>query len=122
MAAHDRIIIKVKPAANKGITPCVKITEPYNELSITHSHDNDELCHIKSGTMEFLNDFEKSIILKSGEKIIIEHNRLHGILIKPEFCNYEIYTIGDLTKWEYNKETFNIKRCISNLSSSYRKI
>ncbi|MDE1478769.1 iron-containing redox enzyme family protein [Xenorhabdus bovienii] len=97
---HDRIIIKVKEATNKGIIPCVKITEPYNELSITHSHDSNELCHVKSGTMEFLNGFEKSTILNAGEGIIIEHNRLHGALIKSESCDYEIYTIGDLTKWE----------------------
>ncbi|MBC8953182.1 iron-containing redox enzyme family protein [Xenorhabdus sp. PB62.4] len=97
---HNKIITKVKEAASKNIIPCVKLTEPYNELSITHSHDQNELCHVKSGTIEFLNGFGKSTILKSGEGIMIENNRLHGALINSESCDYEIYTIGDLDKWE----------------------
>ncbi|MDE9458946.1 iron-containing redox enzyme family protein [Xenorhabdus bovienii] len=97
---HDRIITKVKEAASKKIIPCVKITEPYNELSITHSYDQNTLCHVISGSMEFLIGYGKSTILSAGDGIVIERNRLHGTLIKSESCDYEIYTIGDLGQWE----------------------
>ncbi|MDE9590926.1 hypothetical protein, partial [Xenorhabdus bovienii] len=63
---HDRIITKVKEAASKKIIPCVKITEPYNELSITHSYDQNTLCRVISGSMEFLIGYGKSTILSAG--------------------------------------------------------
>lgn len=93
---HDQIYAQV---AKLDSIECQTFTEPRGELSITHSHDEDELCHIVSGEMEFLNGFEKSTILRAGEGIIINHNRLHGALISSDECVYQIYTIKDENKW-----------------------
>jgi mannose-6-phosphate isomerase-like protein (cupin superfamily) len=78
---------------------CGEFVEPKGELSITHTHDEDELCHIVSGEMEFLNGFEKSTTLQPGEGIVIRKNRLHGALIKSDECVYRIHTIHDAEKW-----------------------
>lgn len=95
-ALHDKIISKVK--STRGIE-CAQFVEPKGELSVTHSHDEDELCHVVSGEMEFLNGFEKSTILGPGEGIIIKKNRLHGALISSEECIYEIHNIKDASAW-----------------------
>ncbi|MCH4812151.1 iron-containing redox enzyme family protein [Vreelandella neptunia] len=96
---HNQIFTKVKSQFEKGNIDMAFLDEPINELSITHSHDGDELCHIVSGEMEFLNGFKQSTILKEGDGIVIERNRLHGALINSENCEYEIYSIGDIKKW-----------------------
>ncbi|MGH0422880.1 MULTISPECIES: iron-containing redox enzyme family protein [Bacillus] len=97
--AHDVIFSKVKEGCNSGKVTVGRFVEPRGELSITHTHDNDELCHIVSGEMEFLNGFGKSTILKANEGTIIKANRLHGALITSDECEYEIYSIGDLNQW-----------------------
>nr|WP_290827431.1 iron-containing redox enzyme family protein [Halomonas sp.] len=96
---HDKIVGNVKSEFSKNNISKDYLNEPLNELSITHSHDGDELCHIISGEMEFLNGFQHSTTLKSGDGIVIKHNRLHGALIQSENCEYEIYSIGDINKW-----------------------
>lgn len=73
--------------------------EPQGELSIAHTHDKEELCHIVEGEMEFLNGFEKFTLLKANNGIIIKANRLHGVLISSGQCVYEIYHIKDSKKW-----------------------
>lgn len=90
---------KVRAAFEAGTVPRALLDEPRGELSITHSHDGDELCHVTSGEMEFLNGFQLSTTLKDDDGIIIQHNRLHGALIQSENCKYEIYTIGDVSQW-----------------------
>ena len=90
---------KVRAAYEAGTVPRALLDEPRGELSITHSHDCDELCHVTSGEMEFLNGFQLSTTLKDDDGIIIQHNRLHGALIQSENCKYEIYTIGDVSQW-----------------------
>ncbi|PHM44771.1 cupin [Xenorhabdus mauleonii] len=97
---YKKIWPDVKNAANNGDIPLANLDEPLGELSITHSHDKDELCHVIEGQMEFLNGFGKSTMLGPGDGIIIEHNRLHGALIHSENCKYQIYTIGDVNKWQ----------------------
>ena len=96
---YRKIWPKVRAAYEAGEVPKADLDEPRGELSITHSHDGDELCHISKGEMEFLNGFQLSTTLNDDEGIIIEHNRLHGALIQSESCQYEIYTIGDVNKW-----------------------
>jgi quercetin dioxygenase-like cupin family protein len=96
---YRRIWPKVRAAYEAGDVPMAVLDEPRGELSITHSHDGDELCHVTSGEMEFLNGFQLSTTLNDDDGIIIQHNRLHGALIQSENCKYEIYTIGDVTKW-----------------------
>lgn len=90
---HDPIYQKI---ASGQLNPkCDRIVEPRGELSVTHVHDGDELCHIVSGTMRFVTGHDRSIILHGGEGTVIQHNRLHGAIIESEECVYEIYSIGD---------------------------
>ncbi|MEV4741118.1 iron-containing redox enzyme family protein [Streptomyces sp. NPDC049555] len=75
--------------------PVADIVEPYGELSNTHSHEGDELCHIVSGTMKFVSGFDSYEILEAGQGIVIERNRLHGAIIESEECVYQIHSVGD---------------------------
>jgi hypothetical protein len=96
---YKKIFPRVFEAWQSGKVTKDNLDEPKGELSITHSHDGDELCHVVSREMEFLNGFETSTTLRDNEGIIIERNRLHGALIHSENCKYEIYNIGDINKW-----------------------
>ena len=89
----------VRDAYKAGEVRKADLDEPRNELSITHSHDGDELCHVSEGTMEFLNGFQHSTTLEKDDGIIIQRNRLHGALIQSDNCKYEIYSIEDINKW-----------------------
>jgi len=96
---YQQVFGKVHRAWEAGEITKDCLDEPKGELSITHTHDGDELCHVVSGEMEFLNGFERSTTLCGNQGIVIEHNRLHGALIHSDRCKYEIYNIGDLNKW-----------------------
>jgi uncharacterized cupin superfamily protein len=90
---HDPIYAKVVAGE---ITPkWAQFVEPRGELSVTHVHDGDELCHIVSGTMRFVTGHDRSVLLHAGEGTVILHNRLHGAIIESEECVYQIYSIGD---------------------------
>ncbi|AUG77908.1 Cupin domain-containing protein [Kitasatospora sp. MMS16-BH015] len=82
-------------SSGKVTPPVANIVEPYRELSNTHCHDGDELCHIVSGTMKFVAGFESHQILEAGEGTVIQRNRLHGAIIESEECVYEIHSVGD---------------------------
>jgi quercetin dioxygenase-like cupin family protein len=75
--------------------PIAHLVEPRGELSNTHCHDGDELCHIVSGTMRFVSGYESSQILQAGEGTVIRRNRLHGAIIESDECVYQIHSIGD---------------------------
>jgi hypothetical protein len=96
---HAGIIGPVLALARQGEIRSQTFVEPLHELSITHVHDEDELCHINSGTMEFLNGYGRSTILNPGEGTVIRRNRLHGALIQSELCDYTIYNIRDAGRW-----------------------
>lgn len=74
-----------------------RFIEPRGELSVTHVHDGDELCHIVSGVMEFVTGHNRSVFLHAGEGTVIFRQRLHGAIIASEECVYDIYSIGDYT-------------------------
>jgi quercetin dioxygenase-like cupin family protein len=97
---HRKIIKNVDTAALGREVKMATFVEPTGELSITHTHDEEELCHVVSGSMEFLNGFESSSILNPGEGIVIRKNRLHGALILAGPCEYRIYNIKDASKWQ----------------------
>lgn len=84
----------------KGLVdaPVAHLDEPFAELSNTHSHQGDELCHIVSGVMRFVSGFESYSILEAGEGTVIRRNRLHGAIIESERCEYEIHSIEDYRK------------------------
>lgn len=84
--------------SGKVTAPVAHIVEPRGELSNTHCHDGDELCHIVSGTMRFVSGFNSYQILEAGEGTVIERNRLHGAIIESEECVYQIHSVGDYRK------------------------
>lgn len=90
---HDPIWARVE--AGQLTAPVARIVEPRGELSNTHSHDGDELCHIVSGTMRFVSGLDSYQILEAGQGTVIQRNRLHGAIIESEECVYEIHSIGD---------------------------
>ncbi|MEV4432106.1 iron-containing redox enzyme family protein [Streptomyces sp. NPDC049585] len=75
--------------------PVAHLVEPRGELSNTHCHDGDELCHIVSGTMRFESGLGSSLTLQAGEGVVIRRNRLHGADILSDECVYEIHSVGD---------------------------
>lgn len=96
---YEKIVPTVMAEYHAGRINRAELDEPRGELSVTHSHDGDELCRVTQGEMEFLNGFQLSTTLREGEGIIIQRDRLHGALIHSERCQYEIYSIGDVNKW-----------------------
>ncbi|KAA2252531.1 iron-containing redox enzyme family protein [Solihabitans fulvus] len=75
--------------------PIADLIEPRGELSNTHCHNGDELCHIVSGTMKFVAGFNSHQILEAGQGTVIRKNRLHGAIIESEECVYQIHSVGD---------------------------
>jgi quercetin dioxygenase-like cupin family protein len=93
---HDPVWHSIE--SGKVTAPIAHLIEPRGELSNTHQHDGDELCHIVSGTMRFVSGHDSYQILQPGEGTVIRHNRLHGAIIESEECVYEIHSIGDYRK------------------------
>ncbi|GAA2974138.1 iron-containing redox enzyme family protein [Actinokineospora diospyrosa] len=81
--------------AGEVTAPVAHIVEPHGELSNTHQHDGDELCHIVSGTMKFVSGYDSHQILEAGQGTVIWRNRLHGAIIESDECVYEIHSVGD---------------------------
>jgi mannose-6-phosphate isomerase-like protein (cupin superfamily) len=96
-ALHDRVYANVLAAGERP--PVQQFVEPRGELSVTHVHDGDELCHIVSGVMRFVTGHERSVLLHAGEGTVIERRRLHGAIIESEECVYDIHSIGDRHRW-----------------------
>ncbi|MFY2557166.1 iron-containing redox enzyme family protein [Corallococcus terminator] len=91
-AIHAKILRgEIQPSRQQFI-------EPRGELSVTHVHDGDELCHIDSGVMHFVTGHERHTVLNQGEGIVIRRNRLHGAIIDSAQCTYTIHSIGDHKK------------------------
>lgn len=96
-AQHDQVWEAI--SSGQVTPPVAHLVEPFHELSNTHSHDGDEVCHIVSGRMRFLSGFDSYQILEAGEGTLIDRNRLHGADIESEECVYEIHSIGDYQPW-----------------------
>jgi hypothetical protein len=90
---HDPVWKNVE--SGRVTAPIAHLVEPRGELSNTHCHDGDELCHIVSGTMRFVSGLDSYQILEAGQGTVILKNRLHGAIIESEECVYEIHSIGD---------------------------
>jgi len=90
---HEPVWTKVERGDVKA--PVAHLIEPRGELSNTHQHDGDELCHIVSGTMKFVSGYDSHQILEAGQGTVIWKNRLHGAIIESEECVYEIHSVGD---------------------------
>ncbi len=90
---HDPVWARVE--SGEVVAPVAHILEPHGELSNTHQHDGDELCHIAAGTMKFVSGYDSHQILEAGEGTVIWRNRLHGAIIESDECTYEIHSVGD---------------------------
>jgi hypothetical protein len=90
---HDPLWAKVE--RGEVTVPVANLIEPRDELSNTHQHDGDELCHIASGTMKFVSGYDSHQILEAGQGTVIWKNRLHGAIIESDECVYEIHSVGD---------------------------
>ncbi|HEX2050338.1 MAG TPA: iron-containing redox enzyme family protein [Actinomycetota bacterium] len=93
---HDPVYDAI--AGGRVECPVQRFVEPRGELSVTHVHDGDELCHIVSGTMRFVTGHDRYELLHGGEGTVIRSNRLHGAIIESEECVYDIHSIGDYEK------------------------
>ena len=96
-ALHDTVFANLAKASDPPVVQ--RFTEPRGELSVTHVHDGDELCHVVSGVMRFVTGHERSVLLHPGEGTVIRHNRLHGAIIESDECVYDIHSVGDHTRW-----------------------
>jgi len=96
-ADYKRLHDPVWAAVEQGriTVPIDHLVEPRGELSNTHCHDGDELCHIVSGTMRFVNGLDAYQILEAGQGTVIRKNRLHGAIIESEECVYQIHSVKD---------------------------
>lgn len=92
-ALHPAVFAKIQAGAIRP--PQQTFVEPRHELSVTHVHDGDELCHINDGVMHFINGFGRHTELRAGEGTVIQKQRLHGAIIDSSECTYTIYSIGD---------------------------
>ena len=97
---NKQLHVPVWDAISSGrvTAPVAHLVEPRGELSNTHCHDGDELCHIVSGTMKFVAGFDSYQILEAGEGTVIQRNRLHGAIIESEECVYQIHSVEDYRK------------------------
>ena len=66
------------------------ITEPEHELSVLHTHPNDELFWVESGELDFVASPELTVRLKAGEGVVIPKGMLHGTCIVSPSCTYKI--------------------------------
>ncbi|VVO05757.1 hypothetical protein PS723_03012 [Pseudomonas fluorescens] len=89
---HDELdIYRAQATALYGNRPPDSIfTETKNELSVLHTHANDELFWVESGELNFVVSPELSVQLKAGEGIVIPKGMIHGTYITSNICTYTV--------------------------------
>lgn len=87
----------IYPKILSGEIKCSKTTRAgrHDELSIMQVNDEERLCIVESGQMDFVTDYDRVIRLGAGEGIIIPRHRMHGSRISSEECVYHMFDIGD---------------------------
>jgi hypothetical protein len=78
--------------------PFQRFVEGQDELSVTHVHDVDELCHVTDGSVRFVSGPNTGVVLNKGDNMLIPSCRLHGSIVESGSCTYDIYPIGDFRK------------------------
>lgn len=71
----------------------MRITESENELSVLHTHSNDELFWVESGELDFVMSPELSVRLKAGEGVVIPKGMIHGTCVTSKTCTYTVTAI-----------------------------
>ena len=85
---------RAQAAALQGHKPVdLRITETEHELSVLHTHPNDELFWVESGELEFVASPELTVRLKAGEGVVIPKGMLHGTRITSPSCTYTVTAI-----------------------------
>ncbi len=85
---------RAKAAALKGRKPVdMTITESEHELSVLHTHPNDELFWIESGELDFIASPELTFRLKAGEGVVIPKGMIHGTYVTSKSCTYTVTAI-----------------------------
>ncbi|PQZ90818.1 MULTISPECIES: iron-containing redox enzyme family protein [Pseudomonas] len=69
------------------------ITEHEHELSVVHTHSNDELFWVESGELDFVTSPDLTVRLVAGEGIVIPKGMLHGTRIVSPSCTYNVTAI-----------------------------
>ena len=70
------------------------IVRRQDELATTQVNDEDKLCVVESGQMNFFTDYDRFVELSAGEGIVIPRNRMHGSKILSAECVCHIFDIG----------------------------
>ncbi len=85
---------RAQASALQGRKPVdLTITEPEHELSVLHTHPNDELFWVESGELDFVASPELSVRLKAGEGVVIPKGMLHGTRVVSPSCTYTVTAI-----------------------------
>jgi len=71
----------------------MRITESEHELSVLHTHSNDELFWVVSGELDFVMSPDLSIRLKAGEGVVIPKGMIHGTYVTRSSCTYTVTAI-----------------------------
>jgi len=90
---HTALFARIE--SGQVVVPMQTFVEPRGELSVTHVHDGDELCHVSAGVLRFINGHDRYERMEPGQGIIIRRNRLHGAIVETDECTYHIYSLGD---------------------------
>jgi len=92
---HDELdACRARAAMLHGSKPADgRFTEPQGEVSVLHSHANNELFWVESGELEFVATPQLSFKLSAGEGVIIPKGMLHGTQITSASCTYTVTAI-----------------------------
>ncbi|WP_419114968.1 iron-containing redox enzyme family protein [Pseudomonas sp. H11T01] len=92
---HDELDIHRARATTLHGNQCPDstFTEVKNELSVLHTHANDELFWVESGELNFVVSPELSVRLSAGEGIVIPKGMIHGTYITSDHCTYTVTAI-----------------------------
>ncbi len=71
----------------------LRFSEPKGELSVTHSHDANELIMVESGQLSIVTSHSQNLTLREGEGVVIPRHRLHGSLVESEVCTYVVHEL-----------------------------
>ncbi|MGF6097316.1 iron-containing redox enzyme family protein [Pseudomonas sp. 18175] len=71
----------------------LKITEQAHELSVLHTHSNDELFWVESGELDFVASPDLIVRLRAGEGVVIPKGMLHGTCIVSPSCTYNVTAV-----------------------------
>lgn len=83
------------PAGARARYPCTGLTGTRGELSVTHTHETDELLAVDDGELEVATSHEERAVLRADEGMVIPRFRLHGSRVLSGTCQYRVYSLPD---------------------------